>query len=159
MIAAGQSAAVIDLGDGRLGIVTDRDLRGRVLASGLSGDRPVSAVMSTPAYTCAPDRAAGDVMLEMFDRGLRHLPVVSARGTVLGVIADMDVVASRTRSSFYLRERITSARSSSELAAVARELTPMVVALHDAHVDAANVMGGLCGGCRRPDAQAVVSWS
>jgi CBS domain-containing protein len=141
MVAAGQSSVVVSLGGGELGIVTDRDLRGRVVAAGLSSDAPVSEVMSAPAYTCAPDRAAGDVLLEMLDRGLRHFPVVSTRGTVLGVVSDMDLVAARTRSSFYLRERITIARSASELTVVARELAPMVIALHDAHVEAANVMG------------------
>jgi CBS domain-containing protein len=140
MSDARQTSVVVDLGEDGLGIVTDRDLRTRVLAAGLSADEPVSAAMSAPAYTCAADRAAGEVLLEMLDRGFRHFPVVSARGTVLGVVEDVDLVAVRTRSSFYLRERIRLARSVSELATVARELRPMVMALHDAHVEAANVM-------------------
>ena len=67
-----------------LGIVTDRDLRIRVVAAGLGGDAPVSVAMSAPAYTCSADRPAGDVLLEMLDRGLRHLPVVSAAGACSG---------------------------------------------------------------------------
>jgi CBS domain-containing protein len=59
---------------------------------------------------------------------------------VLGIVEDVDLVAVRTRSSFYLRERIAAARSVSELATVAKELRPMVIALHDAHAEAANVM-------------------
>ncbi|HEY2259845.1 MAG TPA: putative nucleotidyltransferase substrate binding domain-containing protein [Solirubrobacteraceae bacterium] len=140
MTEARQTSVVVDLGDKGWGILTDRDLRTRVVAAGRSGDDPVSAAMSAPAYTCAPDRAAGEVLLEMLDRGFRHFPVVSARGTVLGVVEDLDLVAVRTRSSFYLRERIAIARSVSELAVVARELAPMVVALHEAHVEAANAM-------------------
>ncbi len=123
-----------------LGILTDRDLRIRVVAAGLSVDEPVSVAMSAPVYTCAADRAAGDVLLEMLDRGLRHLPVVSAAGELLGVIEDMDLVAARTRSWFYLRQRIAAAGSPGELAGVARELGPMVISLHEAHVAAANVM-------------------
>jgi CBS domain-containing protein len=96
--------------------------------------------MSAPAYTCTADRPAGEVLLEMLDRGLRHFPVVSARGTVLGVVDNMDLVAARTQSSFYLRQRITVARTGAELAVVARELRPMVIALHDARIQAANVM-------------------
>jgi CBS domain-containing protein len=140
MTAARQASVVVDVGGGALGIVTDRDLRSRVLAAGRSGDTPVSEVMSAPAYTCTPDRPAGAVLLEMLDRGLHHAPVVSARGTVLGVVEDVDLVAVRTRSSFYLRERIAAARSVSELVVVGRELRPMVMALHDARVEAANVM-------------------
>ena len=140
MTAAGASSLVVDLGDGELGILTDRDLRTRVVAAGLPGDAPVSAAMSAPAYTCTADRPAGEVMLEMLDRGLRHFPVVSSRGTVLGVVEDMDLVAAQTRSSFYLRQRIGIARSVSELALVAAELRPMVMSLHDSRVAAANVM-------------------
>jgi CBS domain-containing protein len=140
MTAAHQGCVVVDLGEAGLGILTDRDLRTRVLAAGLSGEAPVSAAMSAPAYASTPDRPAGEVLLEMLDRGFRHFPVVSARGTVLGVVEDVDLVAARTRSSFYLRERITRARSLSELTVVAGELRPMVVSLHDARVNAANVM-------------------
>ena len=84
--------------------------------------------------------AAGEVLAEMFDRGLRHLPVVSATGRILGVVDEVDLVALRTRSSFYLRQRIATARSDEELVTVSRELRPMVISLFDAGVAAANVM-------------------
>jgi CBS domain-containing protein len=134
------NAIVVDLAHGGLGIFTDRDLRIRAVAAGLSGDAPVSAAMSAPVYTCGADRPAGEVLLEMLDRGLRHLPVLSAAGELLGVIEDMDLVAAQTRSWFYLRRRIAAAGSPRELAGVARELRPMVVSLHESHVAAANVM-------------------
>jgi CBS domain-containing protein len=143
MSAAGANAVVIsDPADpsARLGIFTDRDLRERVVAAGLGGDAPVSVAMSAPVYTCTADRPAGDVLLEMLDRGLRHLPVISATGELIGVIEDMDLVAARTRSWFYLRRRIAATSSREELARVAHELAPMIVALHDARVASANVM-------------------
>ncbi len=140
MTDARASAVVVDLGPEGLGIMTDRDLRTRVVAAGVSVDAPVSSVMSAPAYTCPPDRPAGEVLLEMFERGIRHFPVVSSTGTVLGVVGVGDLLVARTRSSFYLRQRITAARSLSELVVVAGELRPMVIALHDARVGAANVM-------------------
>jgi CBS domain-containing protein len=140
MTAASASSVVVEVGDGTLGILTDRDLRSRVLADGLGGDAPVSAAMSAPAYTCWPDRLAGDVLLEMLDRGFRHFPVVSVTGEVLGVIEDLDLVAMQTRSSFFLRQRIAAAQSVDELVAAAAELRPAVVAMHDAQVAAINIM-------------------
>ncbi|MFZ0091977.1 MAG: putative nucleotidyltransferase substrate binding domain-containing protein [Solirubrobacteraceae bacterium] len=137
---ASGNAVVVDLGSAGFGIVTDRDLRMRVIAAGLSPDAPISTAMSAPAYTCAADRPAGEVLLEMFERGLRHLPVVAADGTILGVVEDVDLVAVRTRSSFYLRQRISRAQNPDELARVAAELGPMVISLHDARVAAPNVM-------------------
>ncbi|MDQ6605910.1 MAG: DUF294 nucleotidyltransferase-like domain-containing protein [Actinomycetota bacterium] len=141
MSAANATAVVIALGDGALGILTDRDLRERVLAGGLSGDAPVSAAMSSPAYTCAPDRLGGEVLLDMLDRGFRHFPVVAATGQVLGVVEDLDLVAVQTRSSFFLRQRVARAQSVEDLAAAARELRPTVIAMHDARLAVGNIMG------------------
>jgi CBS domain-containing protein len=140
MSAGPGTAVVVDLGQSGFGILTDRDLRTRVVAAGLSGDAPVSSAMSAPAYTCTPDRPAGAVLLEMFDHGVRHFPVVSPEGRVLGIVEDIDLVAVRTRSSFYLRQRLATAASDEELVTVSRELRPMVIALHDARVAASNVM-------------------
>ena len=139
MTAAHATSVVVDLGDGSLGILTDRDLRTKVVAQGLTGDTPVSVAMSAPAYTCPPDRLGGDVLLDMLDRGFRHFPVVSATGTILGVIEEIDLVAAQTRSSFYLRRRIARAQTVDELIDAARELRPTVIAMHDARVAAANV--------------------
>ena len=124
------------VGDGALGIMTDRDLRSRVIAAGIGGDAPVSAAMSAPAYTCRPDRLGEEVLLEMLDRGFRHLPVVSATGEVLGVVKDSDLVAAHTRSSFFLRQRIGRAQNIDDLVLVAGELRPSVVAMHDGGLSA-----------------------
>jgi len=131
MTAAHVTATIIELDDGSLGILTDRDLRTRVLAAGRSGEEPVLAVMSAPAYTCPPDRLGSDVLLEMLDRGFRHFPVVSATGQILGVIEEMDLVAAQTRSPFYVRRRISRAQTVDEVVAAARELGPAVIAMHD----------------------------
>ncbi len=139
MTAAHATSAVVDVGDGSLGILTDHDLRTRVVASGLTGDTPVSVAMSAPAYTCPPDRLGGDVLLDMLDRGFRHYPVISATGTILGVIEEIDLVAAQTRSSFYLRRRIARAQTVEDLIEAAHELRPTVIAMHDARVASSNV--------------------
>ena len=138
MTAAGATAVVVVL-DGSLGIVTDRDLRSRVLAAGRSGEEPVSAVMTAPAYTVAPDRLGGGVLLEMLDRGIRHLPVISARGELIGVVTDLDLIAVETRNSFYVRRKIASAVSVAEVADAATQLHPMVLALHDTKLAATSI--------------------
>jgi CBS domain-containing protein len=140
MTAGGATCVVVELGDCSFGIMTDRDLRTRVVAGGLAGDAPVSAAMSAPAYTCRPDRLGGDVLLEMLDRGFRHFPVVSATGKILGVVEDLDLLAAYARSSFFLRRRIATAQNVEDLVSAARELRPTVIAMYDARVAAANIM-------------------
>ena len=110
-----------------------------MLAAGLSADAPVSSAMSAPAYTVSGDRLGDEVLLDMLDRGVRHFPVLSATGKVLGVVEDVDLVAVETRSSFYLRRAIARADTPEQLAEVAQGLRPMVIAMHDARIRALNI--------------------
>ncbi|MHA6784340.1 putative nucleotidyltransferase substrate binding domain-containing protein [Pseudonocardia saturnea] len=140
MTGCGASAVVVPLDDGRVGILTDRDLR-TVVAEGADTTAPVAAAMTAPAWTSAADRLGGEVLLDMLDRGVRHVPVLDPTGTVLGVLEDVDVVAAGTRSSFGLRGRIARAGSVAEVVAAARELTPTIIGLHDARVPAGDIAG------------------
>jgi CBS domain-containing protein len=132
MAEAGASSVLVPLGGGELGIVTDRDLRCRVVAAGLSVDAPVSTVMTAPAITIGPERNGADVLMVMLDHGIRHLPVVAARSEVLGVISDADLLAAEARTPFALRRAIAAAAGIDELRRAARRLNPTLIGLHDA---------------------------
>ena len=79
MVDAGATCVVVDLGE-ELGIVTDRDIRTRVVANGAGPETALSDVMSAPAWTVAADRSGTEALLEMLDQGIRHLPVVETAG-------------------------------------------------------------------------------
>jgi CBS domain-containing protein len=138
MTDQGASAVLVPHG-GTFGIVTDRDLRSRVIAAGLSPEAPVSAIMTEPAYTVTADRLGGDVLLDMLERNVHHIPVLSATGEVLGVVDDGDLVAAEGRKPLLLRRAIALADSPADLAAVAAGLNPTIIALHDARVAAEHV--------------------
>ena len=138
MTDQGASAVLVPHGD-TFGIVTDRDLRSRVIAAGLSPDAPVSAIMTEPAYTVTADRLGGDVLLDMLERNVHHIPVLSAAGEVLGVVDDGDLAAAEGRKPLLLRRAIALAESPADLAAVAAGLNPTIIALHDARVAAEHV--------------------
>jgi CBS domain-containing protein len=141
MASAPASSIVVELG-GSLGILTDRDLRARVVAAGVSYEDPVATVMSAPAHTVAADRLGGDVLLEMLDRGVRHFPVLAA-GEVIGVVEAVDLLAVETLSSFYMRRAIARADDVAELARVAQGLRPAVIALHEGRVVAASSIAAI----------------
>lgn len=135
MTERGVSAVVVRLATS-FGIMTDRDLRRRVIGDGLSPDAPVSAIMTAPAYTVTGDRLASDVLLDMLERNVHHIPVLSAAGKVLGVVEDGDLVAAEGRTPLLLRRAIALAGSQAELAAAAAGLNPMFIGLHDARATA-----------------------
>jgi CBS domain-containing protein len=138
MTASGASAVLIRAGV-RLGIVTDRDLRSRVIAAGVSPDTPVSAIMTEPAYTVGADRLGADVLLDMLERNVHHIPVLSPAGQILGVVDDGDLVTAEARKPLLLRRAIGLAASPADLAEAAAGVGPMTIALHDAQVAAEQV--------------------
>jgi CBS domain-containing protein len=133
MTEAGVSAAVID-DDGTVGILTDRDLRSRVVGGDVSRDDAVAAAMTRDAHVVAATRPGTEAVIEMLERGVRHLPVVSPVGEVIGIVDDTDLMAAETHTPFQLRRAIGRAASPEELATAAQTLRPTVVALHDAGV-------------------------
>jgi CBS domain-containing protein len=103
------------------GIVTDRDLRGRVLAQGLGAETPIRQIMTQPVKTIDADAPAFTALRLMLDENIHHLPVVE-EGKVIGVISGTDLLLSQVRNPLYLRrflatfsEPIDAARYSEEI--------------------------------------------
>jgi CBS domain-containing protein len=136
MTAAGASSAIVQLDDGQIGIVTDRDLRTRVLAAGRSGGARIDSAMTFPAFVVSPGRLGGEVLYEMLERGIRHAPVVSERGQLIGVLEDADLFAAEPRSWFGARRAIARARNLDALGDVAARLPGLMLDLHQAEVPA-----------------------
>ncbi len=109
------SSVLVGLGNGDFGIVTDSDLRSRVVAGRLSPDDPVTAAMSSPVVGVGDDQTGADVMLTMLDHDIRHVPVFSSPSDVMGVIVAIDLVAAEASSPFVLRREIARARNKDEL--------------------------------------------
>ncbi len=139
MAESGKSSALVRLAEGEFGIVTDQDLRTRVVAKGRSVDDPLRSVMTTPIASVAPGQNASDVLLLMLERGIRHVPVLSGRDEVLGVISDVDLLAAETRTPFVLRRAVAEAKDVEELRRAARRLTPTLIGLHQADMAARQV--------------------
>jgi CBS domain-containing protein len=138
MIDAGVTCTVVDLGEG-LGIVTDRDIRTRVVAAGAGPDTPISEVMSAPAWTVPGDRTGTEALLEMLDHGVRHLPVLDPGRRLIGVLDDVDLMASERRAPFRLRAQIARSPDADAVARATSELPDTVIALHDADLPPAAI--------------------
>ena len=134
MVRRGASCALVSSPSGVLGIVTDQDLRVRVVGGDVPLDAPVERAMTAPAFTVPAAQLGSEVMVEMIDRGIRHVPVLAPRGDVLGIVTDVDLLAADTRTPFMLRRRIARADDVDALAAATSDLRPTVLALHDAQV-------------------------
>lgn len=141
MVDHGTSCVLVRGETELLGIVTDWDLRSRVLAADRSADVPIVEVMSSPVLTVAPERRAADAMLAMLDRGIRHLPIAVPSGEIVGVLRDADLLAVQARAPFVLRRAIASAADVDDLRRAATRLEGMVITLHQARTNASQISG------------------
>jgi CBS domain-containing protein len=107
------------------GIVTDRDLRQRVLAAGRPVDEPVTTVMSAPVVSISPEAFVFEALLEMTRLNIHHLPVIEA-GRLMGMVSSHDLLRLQAAAPLELTRLVHSRTSIEELEAVMPELTGTV---------------------------------
>jgi CBS domain-containing protein len=85
---------VVEEGSMKLaGVITDRDIAIRVVGDGRDADTPVSDVMSkAQLVTLQPDADVNEAMEKMADEQVRRIPIVDDRDTLLGIVAQADIV-------------------------------------------------------------------
>lgn len=133
------SSLLIPHGDGRLGILTDRDLRTRVVARRLDPDTPVREVMTPRTHTVPEDAMAGEVLLAMLEHGVHHLPVVDRAGHVLGVVTDTDLMGIGRETPFALKSALERAPDADAVAVELRRLPDVVTTVVDAGTDPVHI--------------------
>ncbi|WP_117238431.1 DUF294 nucleotidyltransferase-like domain-containing protein [Thermus sediminis] len=88
-----------------LGILTDRDLRNRVLAEGRSPATPVAEVMTAPVFALPAETPIYEAMAAMVERGIHHLPVTQGK-EVVGVVTHTDLMLHQAQNPLLLLRRI-----------------------------------------------------
>ena len=126
------------VGDHQLGILTDRDLRSRVVARGLDPQTPVRAVMTRPCRTAPASATLFEVLLEMLEHRIHHVPLVD-RGEVVGVVTQTDLLRQTTRSPLHLLKSVERHGDTSRLSDFAAEQAAMVERLAAGGLEATRI--------------------
>jgi len=132
------SSVLVAMGT-EFGIVTDRDLRSRVLAAGKAPDALLKEVMSFPVVTASDDATAEEVLLLMLEHGFHHVPITGGEGKIVGVVSDTDLLGRERTAPFALRRGIERATTDRGVVAEAASLPDVTVALVEAEVDPVDV--------------------
>jgi len=85
---------VVDQDRKPLGVVTDRDIAVRAVASGKDPDCMAGDCMSTPVQTVSSSSSLADICAAMESSQVRRVPVVDADGCVCGIVSQADVALS-----------------------------------------------------------------
>lgn len=129
---------VVD-GERLIGIVTDKDLRRRVLAPAIDTARPLSDVMTDDPLTATADTPVLTALVMMAERQIHHLPITDAAGSLVSVISSNDILARLGSNSLLIAKEIAAASSMTQVARSCSRLPDTVVGLVSAGVDADHV--------------------
>jgi CBS domain-containing protein len=125
--------------DGAIGVLTDRDLRTRVVAERRSSLTPVADVMTPRAETVPAETMAGEVLLRMLEGAFHHFPVVDSVGTVVGVVTDTDLMGIGRHTPFALKSAISRAPDPDGVAAAVADLPAVIASLVESSADPVDV--------------------
>ncbi len=113
-----------------IGILTDRDLRNKVIAGGLTPLQVnVSEVMTTPVISVAEDDTLFEVLYQMSRNRIHRVGVVDADNVLVGLINESDIIRLQNRSPQRLLQSVDEAQSIADLKKVYQENEQLVVFL------------------------------
>lgn len=129
------SAALITADNGdTLGIITDHDLRERVISQKLDFNKPAYSVMTSPIVSINESAMIYEAMIKMEEKGVRHLAVEDDSGQVVNLV-DSKMLAQFPRYGAYiLTQEIAKSTTIEELASTNQRKQKVVkVLLESSH--------------------------
>jgi CBS domain-containing protein len=110
-----------------VGIITDRDLRNRVLAAGVDAGVPVRQIMTPDPVSVEPEGTVFEAMLRMSDLHIHHLPVTDASqgGVLVGILAASDVMRTMRNDPIYLTADLAKASTDEQMKRIVDDAATM----------------------------------
>ncbi|MBT8372968.1 MAG: cyclic nucleotide-binding domain-containing protein [Deltaproteobacteria bacterium] len=93
-----------------VGLVTDNDLRKKVIATGFDILKPVSEIMSSPLFTISSNALVFEALIEMMQKNIKHLVVKDTHDQVVGVITNRDMLKAQGQSPVFIVREIAGAK-------------------------------------------------
>ena len=134
------SAALVKTDSGEyIGIVSDHDLRQRVVAENLDTSEAIHNVMSAPLISIASNAFVFEALIKMRENSTRHLAVRNNEGNVIGIISSEELFKVERQSSAYLLREIEVSESIVELSEVKTNLPRLIKTLVDSGAKTKNI--------------------
>jgi CBS domain-containing protein len=120
-------SSVLVVADGQLtGLVTDRDIRMRAVATGMDLHTPIYKIMTHDPAVLTPQATLFDATLMMTRSGYHHVPVLEGE-RIAGIVTASDMMLARQDDPVYLVQHIGRQNSVGELKAIVESLPNLLV--------------------------------
>ncbi|MBI4928682.1 MAG: cache domain-containing protein, partial [Anaerolineae bacterium] len=141
------AALVASEGSTIIGIVTDHDLRARVLAEKIPLTTPIQTIMSAPLTKISETALIYEALMRMEEKGVRHLAVQDRDGQIVSVIDNKSLIQFQRYGPIVLAREISRAASPEEVAQYAGRTPPLVKTLLDSSARPRHVTNMLASMC------------
>ena len=132
------SSVMVMQGEKLVGLVTDRDLRKRCVAIGLTGAEPIDQIMTLEPETIEATTLTAQALMLMTRKRFHHLPV-TRNGKLVGMITATDLANHQSSNSAYLAADLRKAKTVSDLVEVSSRLPKLHLNLAAASVTARHI--------------------
>ena len=137
---------LVDNGDGtQIGLLTESDIRKRILSDKDNLDKFIYEFMSSPLITINATATIYDALSLFNDNNIQHLLVKNHSGKIAGVVCSKDLQKSFHSSYLYFTQRINNATTVSELLVYHTQLTILVKGLIDRKANVVDVTKLIAG--------------
>lgn len=116
------SSVLVTNEHGLLGIITDKDMRHRVVAEGVSYATTVRDIMTASPKVISSDKSLFHALTLMGQWSIHHLPVLNAHDQPIGVITVTDLMQQQRSEPVVLLRAIVKAANKDTLIAAAAEI-------------------------------------
>ena len=117
------SSLLVTREDKLIGIITDRDLRSRVVAASLDIHLPVSHIMTPNPAQIMGNRTLFDALALMTERNIHHLPVIDQKTLVpLGMVTASDIIRHQRGNVLFIIGELSKAENLYELTRLSWQL-------------------------------------
>jgi len=130
---------LVEDGDGGIcGIVTDKDIRGKIVAKGRPLSTPVGDIMAAPVQTIRGQAICFDALLTMIKKRIHHL-AVEDQGRITRVITTHDIMVAQGTSPLYMFREIMAQRRPEGLYDLSNKVHKVVRSLIEEGAKAYNI--------------------
>ena len=123
-----QNAIIVtkDTSQQPLGIVTDCDLRNRVVSREFRVNSPVFEIMSSPLVRIPDEALLYEAVLQIKGNAISHLAVEDRAGRIVGIISNEDLLEVQRNSISYLIKEVSTAETIESLKKIHNKIPVLV---------------------------------
>jgi len=122
-----------------VGVVTERDLTDKVIASGYDIQRPIADIMSSPVRSVPDQALVFEALMVMMQEDIRHLAVTGDDDRVVGALSSRDLLTAQGRSPLCLLREIAGADGMDQTIDLHKQVPGMVRSLITSGAQAKNI--------------------